>query len=153
MDNAKNAPETVGPSRRTVLLGAGSAGAVALLAACASPSGPASGAPQSAASSSSGTVPGGTDLGPATDIPVGGGKVFPQQETVVTQPTAGQFKAFTAICTHMQCTVGSVANGTINCPCHGSQYSITDGSVVRGPAPLPLAAKTVAVTAGDIHVS
>jgi Rieske Fe-S protein len=152
MDNAKNAPETAGPSRRTVLLGAGSAGAVALLAACGSPG--ATGTSQPAGGGAgTGTVSGDIDLGPATDIPVGGGKVYPDHAAVVTQPTAGQFKAFNAICTHMHCTVGDVANGTINCPCHGSRYSITDGSVVQGPAPKALAPKTVEVKDGDVHLT
>jgi Rieske Fe-S protein len=38
-----------------------------------------------------------------------------------------------AICTHMGCTVDQAANGTIDCPCHGSQFSVKDGSVVAGP--------------------
>ena len=58
---------------------------------------------------------------------------------MITQPQSGSFKAFTAICTHEGCFVGSVSNGTINCPCHGSKFSITDGSVVHGPATRPLA--------------
>jgi Rieske Fe-S protein len=64
---------------------------------------------------------------------------------VVTQPTAGSFKAFTAVCTHQGCTVGTVAGGTIDCPCHGSKFSIKDGSVVNGPATSPLAAITIKV--------
>jgi len=63
------------------------------------------------------------------------------------------FKAFTAICTHMGCTVGTISGGLIICPCHGSQYSIVDGSVKRGPAPAALAAKTVTVTNGEVSVA
>ena len=69
------------------------------------------------------------------DIPVGGGKVFDAAKVVVTQPKAGEFKAFSAICTHKGCTVASVANGTINCPCHGSMYDMATGQVTGGPAP------------------
>ena len=47
------------------------------------------------------------------------------------------FRAFTSICTHQQCDVNDFSGGTINCPCHGSQFD-TSGQVVRGPAPLPL---------------
>ena len=88
-----------------------------------------------------------------SEIPVGGGKVFDTQKVVVTQPTAGQFKAFTAVCTHQGCTVSTVKDGTINCPCHGSKYSIADGSVQGGPAPAPLAAKTVTVNGDEITVA
>jgi nitrite reductase/ring-hydroxylating ferredoxin subunit len=83
---------------------------------------------------------------------VGGGTVYSTAKIVVTQPSTGQYKAFTAVCTHEQCTVGDVST-TINCPCHGSEFSITDGSVVRGPAAQPLAAKTVTVSGGNISVT
>ena len=58
---------------------------------------------------------------------------------------AGQFKAFTAVCTHQGCIVATVANGTIDCPCHGSKFSAADGSVVNGPATSPLAPVTITV--------
>ena len=65
--------------------------------------------------------------------------IFPGPQVVVTQPTAGEFKAFSAVCTHMGCIVNQISNGTIDCPCHGSQYSITTGDVVadrrRGRCP------------------
>jgi Rieske Fe-S protein len=64
---------------------------------------------------------------------------------VITQPRAGSFAAFTAVCTHQGCTVSTVSDGTINCPCHGSKFSITNGSVVGGPAPSPLAAVSIKV--------
>jgi Rieske Fe-S protein len=87
------------------------------------------------------------------DIPVGGGKVFEPANVVVTQPKAGELKAFSATCTHMGCTVAGVANGTINCPCHGSKFDMTTGQVTAGPAPAPLPAKTITVSAGSITVS
>jgi Rieske Fe-S protein len=125
-------------SRRTILAGSAAAAAAAAGGCSTYKSGTPS-TPSTQSSQASGT------LGPVADIPVGGGKVFAGQEVVVTQPTQGHLKCFSAICTHMACTVGDVSNGTINCPCHGSQYRITDGSVVRGPAPEPLAAKKIAV--------
>lgn len=145
------------PSRRTVLLGVGGVGTVAAIAACGSTSGGASGSGGSGSggSGSGGSGNGGTstvskDLGTTSSIPVGGGKVFPDQLVVVTQPSAGAFKAFTAVCTHMGCTVNQVSNGLIMCPCHGSLYSITDGSVKQGPAPSPLAAKQITVANDQI---
>jgi Rieske Fe-S protein len=94
----------------------------------------------------------GTVLGMAADIPVGGGKIFTTAKVVVTQPTKGEFKAFSAICTHVGCLCNQVTGGTINCPCHGAKFKITDGSVVTGPAPTALAAKTVTVTNGKIFL-
>jgi Rieske Fe-S protein len=139
-------------TRRTVIMNTGlAAAALAGLASCTNYStAPASqpSAPASAAPSGGG--------GPVTvkeaEIPVGSGKIFPDAQTVITQPKKGQFKAFSAICTHMGCLVDSVTN-TINCPCHGSKYSITDGSVVNPPAPQPLPAKTIKVSGGTLIVS
>jgi len=92
----------------------------------------------------------GTVLGPAKEIPVGGGVVFAADKVVVTHPKGGKIRAFSAICTHVGCTVNQVANGTIDCPCHGSQFKITDGSVVAGPAPSPLPRRKVKVVKGKV---
>jgi Rieske Fe-S protein len=80
------------------------------------------------------------------DVPVGGGVVLTDAAIVITQPKAGTFKAFSAICTHQGCTVSTVEGGTINCPCHGSQFAIADGSVVHGPAQKPLPATKIKVS-------
>jgi Rieske Fe-S protein len=147
-------------TRRAALAGAGLAGA-ALLAGCSSASSSsstASGMPSSApaAAGSSGAAAagsgGGTALGSASEIAVGGGKVFTDAKVVVTQPSAGEYKAFSAVCTHQGCIVDQVANGTIDCPCHGSQFSIKDGSVVAGPAPSPLPAAAVTVSGGQVKL-
>ena len=82
---------------------------------------------------------GGAALTTTAKVPVGGGEVLTDQKIVVTQPKAGTFAAFTAVCTHLGCLVDSVSGGTINCPCHGSKFSITNGSVVTGPAASALA--------------
>ncbi|MBC3844289.1 Rieske (2Fe-2S) protein [Streptacidiphilus sp. 4-A2] len=133
-----------GPSRRSVLRGAAAAGvagaATVGLAACSS---------GSSAATSSGPV----TLGEATGVPVGGGTLYRSQQIVVTQPTAGAYKAFSAVCTHAGCIVDGVSNGVIQCPCHGSQFNIATGAVVTGPATSALPAKTVTVTGGKLVVS
>jgi Rieske Fe-S protein len=151
-----------GPHRRQVLLTGGMvAAAAAVTAACGSSSSsseaPASssGASTPAASSSaaSPSAPAATGVQVATsDVPVGGGTVLEKEQVVVTQPTAGTFKAFTAVCTHQGCTVAGVANGTITCPCHNSTFSAADGSVTGGPAPSALAALPVTVSGTTISV-
>ena len=80
-----------------------------------------------------------------SDVPVGGGKILADKKIVITQPRAGSFEAFTAVCTHQGCTISSVSGGTINCPCHGSKFSVTNGSVVTGPAASPLAPVSIKV--------
>lgn len=85
-----------------------------------------------------------------SDVPVGGGKILADKKIVITQPRAGSFEAFTAVCTHQGCTVSSVSGGTVNCPCHGSKFSVANGSVVGGPAPSPLAAVSIKVQGTSI---
>ena len=87
------------------------------------------------------------------DIPVGGGKVFPALGVIVTQPTAGTYKAFTNICTHQSSKIDKVADGVMECPLHHSKFSITDGSVVAGPATRALPTKSVSVSGDGITVS
>jgi Rieske Fe-S protein len=154
-------------TRRSVLAGAAGAGAAAVLAACGtsddnsnsgySNSGNAKGGAQSAPTTAAaapttqaGSTGGGTELAKTSEIAVGGGKIIEAQKVVVTQPTKGTFKCFSAVCTHAGCTVSSVSNGVISCPCHGSKFSAADGSVKGGPAPSPLAAKKVTVTGESI---
>lgn len=115
-------------------------------------SAPTTSAPTTATSSapSSSAPAGGTVLGPTSDVPVGGGKVFTDAKVVVTQPTAGQYKGFSAVCTHQGNPIGSVEGGQIVCPFHNSHFSITDGSPVSGPAQTALPAVTVAVEGTNI---
>jgi nitrite reductase/ring-hydroxylating ferredoxin subunit len=120
--------------------------ALPLLAACGGGSG------GSAGSSSSGGSGGATTV-PVADVPVGGGTILTGPKVVVTQPTKGDFKAFSAICTHQGCPVGQVEGGDIICPCHGSHFSITDGSPVSGPAQSALASRKVSVAGGQISVT
>lgn len=96
---------------------------------------------------------GGAALAKTADIPVGSGKIFAKQGVVVTQPTEGTFKAFSTVCTHQGCAVEKVADGTINCLCHGSKFKIEDGSVADGPANRPLAAKKITVDGDSLKLA
>jgi Rieske Fe-S protein len=137
-------------TRRAALAGIGLAGlAAATLTACGG-----SGDSSATAPASGGTSSGGSSaLGATSEVPVGGGKVFNAANVVVTQPAAGEYKAFSAVCTHQQCIVDQVANGTIDCPCHGSKFSAKDGSVVDGPATSPLPSKQISVRSGQISLA
>ena len=148
-------------TRRGVLAGVGLVGLAGAITACgggSSSSQPgaagttqsAPGSSQAAASSASGNAAGA--LAKTSQIPVGSGMIFTSQQVVVTQPTSGEFKAFSAVCTHMGCIVNQISDGTIDCPCHGSQYSIKTGDVVAGPAPMPLPAKQIKVTGDSIFL-
>ncbi len=156
-------------TRRGVLAGVGLVGLASAITACgagtssstpaagnaagttggAGTAAPASSAAAGGASSSAAT----SALAATSKIPVGSGMIFPEPQVVVTQPTAGEFKAFSAVCTHMGCIVNQISNQTIDCPCHGSQYSITTGAVVAGPAPRPLPAKQIKVSGGSIFLA
>ncbi|KOU65604.1 iron-sulfur protein [Streptomyces sp. MMG1533] len=135
---------TQGPTRRTVLL---ATGAAALTVGC-SEYGDDNDSGSSSVDATAGQV-----LAKTGDIPVGGGKIFADEKIVVTQPKEGEFKAFSNICTHQQCPVANVSDGTINCTCHGSKFSITDGSVENPPATKPLPAKQIAVEGDSITLA
>lgn len=97
---------------------------------------------------------GGTLLAQLSQIPpVGGGLILAQQLVVLVREASGTIKGFSATCTHQGCTVASVSNGIIQCPCHGSQYSVTNGAVVAGPAPRPLPPVPVAIRNGSVYTA
>lgn len=141
-------------TRRTVLLATGATGAAALVTACGGggdDSGSTSTQPPTGGDATSG--PAGQVLANIDEIPVGGGKIFKDEEVVVTQPEQGQFKAFSAICTHQRCLVSTVSDGTINCPCHGSKFKIADGAVAHGPATRPLPAEKITVEGNSVRLT
>lgn len=150
------------PTRRTVLRSAVIVGAaVPVLAACGSEDPPSAG---STDTESGGGEPDTTGNGEATaegggdvvasksDVPEGGGVILADAEVVITQPTAGQFRGFSSTCTHQGCTLDNVTDGTINCVCHGSMFSIQNGKVAGGPATEPLPTVPIIVAGDEISL-
>jgi Rieske Fe-S protein len=165
--------ETSATTRRTILRAAGLLGltgaGAAALGACAeassgspsatpaaaetsAPTSPTAAATSSKPSASTAKAPEGPSVA-TSKVPVGSGVILENANYVVTQPSKGKYKAFSKICTHQGCPVASVANGVIHCNCHGSEYSIKDGSVTNPPAPKPLAEAKTAVFEGKVYVT
>jgi Rieske Fe-S protein len=131
-----------GTSRRTVISGLVIGGAaLPVLAACGG--GSSGGAP---------VLKPGEVIGKTSEVPVGSGKIMRSEKLVVSQPTDGDFKAFSAICTHQGCLLSGISGEDALCGCHGSKFSLKDGSVVHGPANAPLAPVQVAVKGENITV-
>lgn len=139
-------------TRRNVLA-AGVAGVAGVaLVGCASDDGDATTEPtdQSTQPTQASPATSGEALVGVADVPLEGGVILDSGQTkvVVTQPQPEQFVGLSAVCPHQGCLVNEVADQVIMCPCHGSQFSITDGSVVQGPAMTGLSEVPVKV-AGD----
>lgn len=151
---------TAFPTRRAVLAAAGTTSAALALAACGGsgdtpPGGEGSPGQGDGQREKETSEPGGDGgaLVRTSEVPEGGGKILEDEKLVVTQPSAGEFRAFSAVCTHRGCVVSSVADETINCACHGSRFSVGDGSVSQGPATQPLAEVKVTVEGGAVRRS
>ncbi|GGL90024.1 Rieske (2Fe-2S) protein [Nakamurella endophytica] len=147
--------------RRTALVGAAALAASGALVACGgndSASGATGTSAQTTYAGIGGAVPSSAAapaaasgaLGKTADVPVGSGKIFADAKVVVTQPASGTFKCFTAVCTHQGCLVSQVTGDNIVCGCHGSSFSIKDGSVTNGPATEPLKEEKVTVSGDDL---
>ena len=171
-----------GASRRTLLRTAGlvalAGGGAAAFGACSSdaatPAVPAEPAPASSSAASSSPTPSASSSAPASpsataasssaaapsgpsvntaEVPVGGGFIMPDADYVVTQPEKGTFKAFGKKCTHQGCPVTQIADKEIVCRCHNSHFSISDGSVVKGPAKSPLPEAKTTVSGSKVVIS
>ncbi|SFC51927.1 Ferredoxin subunit of nitrite reductase or a ring-hydroxylating dioxygenase [Nocardioides terrae] len=140
-------------TRRTTLAGAGLTAAVPVLAACGGSNASEGDEIPAGAVLPTATPSAGVVVGPTSDVPVGGGKIYGDLNVVVTQPEEGTFHAFSATCTHQGCQVSKIVNHAIQCSCHFSKYSLADGSVQGGPAPEPLPPIDISVANGQITVS
>jgi Rieske Fe-S protein len=149
-------------SRRRLLAGAGAVvAAAAVTAACGSSS-----EPSGTGTTGSSTPPAGESPSPSetgggagesvaalADIPVGGGIVITARKVVLTQPAAGDVRAYTAVCPHQGCLVASVSDNVIVCPCHSSEFSAEDGSVLQGPATSGLSPVDVTVSGDQVTLA
>lgn len=127
--------------RATLITGAVASGA--LLASCAE-------------GDSNVTAPEGTvEVGSASAVGVGKAARLTHGSTtvIVSQPSSGEYKAFSTVCTHQGCQVQVQDSNRIVCPCHGSEFAVSDGSVVHGPAESPLASYPVQEKGGKIFVT
>ena len=78
---------------------------------------------------------------------------FGSEPAILIHTPDGKYVAFTAVCTHLGCTVQYRSDlHEIWCPCHNGMYSLT-GQNVSGPPPRPLTAYKVHVQGEDIVVS
>ena len=172
--------ETSAVARRTLLRAAGLLGltgaGAAALSACAEGSGGSPSAAPAVTETAAPTTPSPTTPSPTADttsptpsastaeapkgpsvatskVPVGGGVILEDADYVITQPSKSKYKAFSKICTHQGCPVASVGDGVIHCNCHGSEYSIEDGSVTNPPATKGLAAAKTTVFENKVYVT
>lgn len=92
-------------------------------------------------------------IGSSKDIAPGQMRAFDLDGTKVTVANAnGNLYAFDNTCTHMGCSLanGKLDGTTVTCPCHGSQFDVTTGAVIRGPASRPVRSHAVKVEGEDL---
>jgi Rieske Fe-S protein len=132
-------------TRRAVLAAAPGMAGLGVLAAC--------GGNQSGTEPAASASPkGGRVLAEVADIPVGGAVSASDpsgKPLIVSRPSAGKVVAFSAVCSHMGCTVAPEGK-ILKCPCHGSTYDPATGKNTGGPAPRPLTPVAVVVREGEV---
>ncbi|MGH3089801.1 MAG: ubiquinol-cytochrome c reductase iron-sulfur subunit [Rubrobacteraceae bacterium] len=141
------------PREKFIRLGA-AMGAASVLAACGgSPTGGGDGGGESEdAAPSESDSSGGESIAPESDVAPGEALDFEDsgEPAVLVHLESGDFVAYSAICTHQQCTV-AYQDGELACPCHGSVFDPANGAeVIAGPAPTPLAEIPLEVRDGEV---
>jgi 3-phenylpropionate/trans-cinnamate dioxygenase ferredoxin subunit len=87
-------------------------------------------------------------IGSSKDVAPGHMRVFDLEGTKVNVASAGgKLYAFDDTCTHTGCSLakGNLDGTTVTCACHGSQFDVTSGAVIRGPARRPVRSRSVKV--------
>ncbi|MFC5928477.1 Rieske (2Fe-2S) protein [Cryobacterium melibiosiphilum] len=137
-------------SRRSLLV-LGGVGSALALAACA-PAGEVT-AETDAASPDATASSAPEQVATLADIPVGGGiaVMVAGQPVLLSQPTAGEVVAFSAVCPHQGCTVAPASSG-FECPCHQSKFDGATGEVLDGPSPRALDPLTATVDGESVLV-
>jgi nitrite reductase/ring-hydroxylating ferredoxin subunit len=97
----------------------------------------------------------GAVLAKVADVPVGGGALVDAGTNglvLLTQPRAGEIRAFNPTCPHAGAKVSPPHGNVITCPAHGSQFNATTGALLRGPAPHGLSTVPVSVESGRVRL-
>ena len=94
-------------------------------------------------------------VGAAKDVGNDEMHVFDVAGTKVNVANAsGDLYAFDDTCTHRGCSLarGKLDGKTVTCPCHGSQFDVTSGAVLRGPAQQPVRSRRVQIEGEDLLI-
>ncbi len=94
-------------------------------------------------------------VGNSKDVVAGQMRVFDVAGTKVSVTSAdGHLYAFDDTCTHTGCSLakGKLDGTTVTCACHGSQFDVTSGAVLRGPAARPVRSRLVRVEGEDLLI-
>ncbi|MEE2031913.1 QcrA and Rieske domain-containing protein [Rhodococcus chondri] len=144
--------ESTALSRRALLGSAGVVAATTALTACGGASD--AGGDRAQPPVATTTSPPGPDaevVAATADVPIGGAVLLTGKRLVLSQPTAGDFHAFIAVCTHQGCNITGVEDDLIVCNCHGSTFAL-DGAPVAGPAKRPLKSRPIEARGTDLVV-
>ncbi len=91
----------------------------------------------------------------ADDLKEGDMRAFKVLDTkVAVANVAGTFYAFDDTCTHEGCSLaeGDLEETILTCRCHGSQFDVTSGALVRGPAQEPVKSHDTRVEDGNLEI-
>lgn len=90
------------------------------------------------------------ELGPESEVAEGGTKLYREHNVVVSRGGDGALSAYNTVCTHAGCAINKLEGTKLICPCHGSEFDVTTGKVLREPAVAPLKPLTVEVKNGTL---
>jgi nitrite reductase/ring-hydroxylating ferredoxin subunit len=75
-------------------------------------------------------------------------------EDVAVANVDGALYAFGDVCTHAQCSLaeGDLDGTTVTCVCHGSEFDVTTGDVLGGPAEEPVQSYEVSTDGAELKI-